>query len=201
MPRLVEKANGTHFIRHFYHGNATWQIDGDGVLFLGSFGVRPGELFSTDLFMVAWSLDYLYTNHRARASARAKPYVGDVLLADSATRIYRAMYARDFKAVSESSWLLASGQLTPAALRRSLNSKRLGVVASWKLRQVYASSREVSNNNEPTHLGMIYADWRIDLAGESQVRSNHLDLWFKWSGQWFWIDCGWTNQLIRAQES
>jgi len=123
MPRLVEKLDGTYYVRHHYHDHSTWQIDGDGVLFLASIGVTPGKLFATDLFMVAWSLGYLYTVRSSRVPGSPKPLVGDEALHVSAQAVYRAIYSRSWGRVVETSWLVVSGQMTAMALEHKLGSE------------------------------------------------------------------------------
>lgn len=61
MPRLVERKDGCHYIRHFYRDSATWQVDRKGVFFLRERGVNVGDLFPTELFMEMWELGLVYT--------------------------------------------------------------------------------------------------------------------------------------------
>lgn len=61
MPRLLERSDGCHYIRHFFHDHATWQVDRKGVLFLRERGVNDGDKFPTELFMDTWQLGLVYT--------------------------------------------------------------------------------------------------------------------------------------------
>lgn len=96
MPTLVHKNHGLYIVRHFYHHNATWQIDRDGVLFLKSRGIGSGQRFGTDLFMQLWMRGMVYTETQLRIP-ESKPLGGplspdDLALRQRAAGLYKALY-------------------------------------------------------------------------------------------------------------
>ena len=74
MPRLVERSDGCHYIRHFYRDHATWQIDRKGVLFLRERGVNTGDKFPTELFMEMWEGGLVYTEAGRAKERDARGY-------------------------------------------------------------------------------------------------------------------------------
>jgi hypothetical protein len=200
MPRLVERLNGTHFIRHYYGGNTTWQVDADGVLFLQSLGIGVGVLFSTNLFMVARTLGYLYTLSSPRVGP-PKRFVGDEGLLESARGSYRAMFARDLETAASNSWLQRSGGISLAALTRKLGAKALGEVVRWKILNVYTVARTPEAGNDVSNYGLVYTNWQIMRAKAIITLKNRMDLWCKLSGTWYWAECGWTHGMFVPKES
>jgi len=76
--------------------------------------------------------------------------------------------------------------------------KHLGVVEGWKIRSVISTPVALPGNDAATHIGIIYADWKMTIAQVLSARQNYCDLWFKWRGDWLWIDCGWMNKMHLA---
>src|SRR5262245_44724974 len=136
MPTLRRRKDGCCYIHHFYESHHTWQIDGDGVLYLKRRGIRDGDWFSTTLFMKLWSLGLIY---HGDVSPNRSPLSLRVTEAES-TVVARI---REFHQLIHSSQLDAAWEIvypdspervTPEQFRIDL--MLAGSLASWVIRDV-----------------------------------------------------------------
>ena len=70
MPTLERRKDGCHFVRHFYRGHSTWQIQGEGVRYLERRGIKEEDHFRTDLFMELGMQKYRITRRDNPKSER-----------------------------------------------------------------------------------------------------------------------------------
>ncbi len=171
MPTLQTRQDGCRYVRHFYRDHSTWQLTGDGVLFLSHRGFSDeGQLFSTDLFMELWTRGLVYYGAHPPAGERV-PCLDSSTTAALRAQV-EALYKAVFRADVEIAWqVVRDGEQAeaqaPDVFARYLGQYRL---ATWKLQDliVYDLSPDGRKRLGADRIGVVYL--RIRLRDDSEPR-------------------------------
>lgn len=184
MPRLVERSDGCHIVRQFYHTSATWQIDADGVRYLRDRGIRVGDLFPTGVFMDMLTLGLVYTSNRPRTPQPLITGSSDPELHAHARATFGALVRRDYGSVYEA---LAPG-LRARITTDDFVAQVLGRVVSWNLRHVRSWPWSDESTPEIDRVGTVIVDFvTVDNTGERRRYPSREEVWLHTGGAWYWL--------------
>lgn len=188
MPRLVERSDGCHIVRQFYHTSATWQIDADGVRYLRDRGIRVGDLFPTEVFMDMLALGLVYTSNRPRTPQPFIARSSDPELQARARATFGALFRRDYASVYEA---LAPGLRARIATDDCV-AQVVGQVVSWNLRHVGSWPWSDESTPEIDRIGIVTVDFvTVDNAGERRRYPSREEVWLHAGGAWYWFWRDW----------
>lgn len=199
LPRLVQKADGSYIVKHFYRENTTWQIDADGVRYLNARGIRADDLFPTDIFMQLVMLQLVYTGNRPRTS----PTISDPVVAGSADPelkgsaesafrlLFQQQYAELYKILASD--IRGTVSLEDFVSRLTGPDKRR--VSSWKIR--FVASCPIRDENLPAvdQIGSVVTDFKLTSnARQEEPHLGRRELWTRSNGVWYWWWYDWDQK-------
>jgi hypothetical protein len=199
MPRLVERADGGHFVRHFYRENATWQIESDGVRFLKQHDVTPGQMFQTDLFMMLWVRGMVWTGKR-RPRLPVPTYQQPLSeeerdLEIRVKELYKTLFAKDFASAYEFLSRDMPGGLTSEEFVTRFRQRRELVIAEWRIKELFVfplvDQDGLSSTDRAAQVTMNLTV--CDQAGIVTIYNDRNDYWVRVDGRWLWLWRSWES--------
>jgi hypothetical protein len=195
------RQDGCYYIRHFYSGHSTWQVVGDGVVFLRNRGIKEeGQYFPTDLFMDLWQRGLVYYGDAIPTGERTPCRDSGVsaVLRASVEEFYRHIY----KGQVERAWPMVQDDdrtrtSSPDQFKHDVGEFQM---TAWQLQDllVYDLSPESQGDFGALRLGVAHL--KLKSAADSSGGAWLLlkQYWSERDGRWLVIWLGLRSAVAQS---